>query len=396
MIIFENKGILPAECISTFGVSVKTSENAFGYFGTGLKYAIAILLREHQSIVVQAGRRRFVFTSKPVTIRGKIFNLVQANKKPLGFTIDVGKDWKIWQAYRELYCNCMDEGGKVYIAKTVPHFKTTHTYIICEGKKIEQAHKSNATIILKKEPFYTSSYPELTVSVGGCKALYYKTIKAYELTEPSLFTYNFQGLLTLTEDRTIKQIGDVEDNIVNVILIHEDADFIRRVVTAPEKTFEHSLNFITGYRKPSDTFMAVVGEEIRAVNKLLNLTAHAVYVRYKKEIMEPEPIKEISPLIQERLTKAIDFCKKIGFPVDAYPIIITEDIKDQSILGLAKNRKIFLAEGLFSEGMKELVMVLIEEHTHLKYDYADESRELQTFFLKSLVTLGESLINVIL
>jgi hypothetical protein len=45
IVVFENPGEIDAAAIRTFGVSVKEGENPIGFFGTGLKYAIAILLR---------------------------------------------------------------------------------------------------------------------------------------------------------------------------------------------------------------------------------------------------------------------------------------------------------------------------------------------------------------
>lgn len=45
MIIFRNKGVIDPKSITTFGVSSKENPGAIGFFGTGLKYAIAILLR---------------------------------------------------------------------------------------------------------------------------------------------------------------------------------------------------------------------------------------------------------------------------------------------------------------------------------------------------------------
>ena len=41
--------------IRTFGVSVKDSESPIGFFGTGLKYALAILLRERHDVIIQSG-----------------------------------------------------------------------------------------------------------------------------------------------------------------------------------------------------------------------------------------------------------------------------------------------------------------------------------------------------
>jgi len=45
MIVFGNDGGLDLQAAMTFGVSAKETNNPFGQFGTGLKYAVAILLR---------------------------------------------------------------------------------------------------------------------------------------------------------------------------------------------------------------------------------------------------------------------------------------------------------------------------------------------------------------
>src|ERR1700733_12022356 len=45
MIVFENYGEIEIDAITTFGVSVKEGPNPIGFFGTGLKYAVAVLLR---------------------------------------------------------------------------------------------------------------------------------------------------------------------------------------------------------------------------------------------------------------------------------------------------------------------------------------------------------------
>ena len=58
MIIFENKGLIDVHAISIMGVSVK-EEGSIGYFGTGLKYAIATLLREGQKITIWRGKEPF-------------------------------------------------------------------------------------------------------------------------------------------------------------------------------------------------------------------------------------------------------------------------------------------------------------------------------------------------
>jgi len=46
MIILKNKGEIEIETITTMGVNVKECDSPIGFFGTGLKFAIATFLRE--------------------------------------------------------------------------------------------------------------------------------------------------------------------------------------------------------------------------------------------------------------------------------------------------------------------------------------------------------------
>jgi hypothetical protein len=62
-------GEIDAASIRTFGVSVKEGENPIGFFGTGLKYALAILLRTGHKVTIQSGTSKHRFALKDVKIR---------------------------------------------------------------------------------------------------------------------------------------------------------------------------------------------------------------------------------------------------------------------------------------------------------------------------------------
>ena len=50
-VVHVTKGKLDLRSLSTFGLNAKpNTTNPIGYFGTGMKYAIAVLLRKHVSI----------------------------------------------------------------------------------------------------------------------------------------------------------------------------------------------------------------------------------------------------------------------------------------------------------------------------------------------------------
>ena len=73
---FGNNGAIELAAITTMGISVKDSDNPIGFFGTGLKYALAVLLREKAEITIKS--RDFtatVFGSK-INVRGKEFTTV--------------------------------------------------------------------------------------------------------------------------------------------------------------------------------------------------------------------------------------------------------------------------------------------------------------------------------
>lgn len=121
MIIFENSGEIDPRLISLIGVNVKERSNAIGYFGTGLKYAVACLLRWGEKLTVQSGLAEFTFDTEEAKIRGQSFGVLvmrsAVDHLQLGFTTDLGKRWEPWMVYRELWCNAHDEPApRVYVA----------------------------------------------------------------------------------------------------------------------------------------------------------------------------------------------------------------------------------------------------------------------------------------
>ena len=95
---FSNPGEIDPRMWATFGVSVKESAGAIGQFGTGLKYAIAVLMREGRSLEIVSKGNRYVFGVKQTDIRGKDFMQITCNSEMLPFTTHLGAKWELWQA----------------------------------------------------------------------------------------------------------------------------------------------------------------------------------------------------------------------------------------------------------------------------------------------------------
>jgi hypothetical protein len=92
-VVFRNRGLIDVRAITTFGVSAKDpcNSNPIGYFGTGLKYAIAVLLRNDIPITIHSGLDTYAFEARRDVIRSKTFDMVYMNDSPIGFTTDLGK-----------------------------------------------------------------------------------------------------------------------------------------------------------------------------------------------------------------------------------------------------------------------------------------------------------------
>ncbi|MDE2103680.1 MAG: hypothetical protein KGL39_40960 [Patescibacteria group bacterium] len=392
-IVFQNSGEIDVRTISTFGCSVKETKNPIGYFGTGMKYAIAVLLRTGHQVTIYSGRAKYEFGVKQDSIRGKDFNFVEMNGKQIGFTTELGKNWEVWMACRELYCNSMDEDqSEIFQSNNPISGEVGFTKVCVTGAGIVKAHGTREQFILQSESDFMLG--TIAVSCRPSTGFFYNGIKVFDLNKPSLFTYNETGFLELTEDRTAKDQYSIAYKISREALEHGDRDFFLRALTAPKDNYESQFDY-HGWSstEPSPHFFPAVSELQRDRLSELNLTALRLWREKGGGHITPRRIQP-TKVQSSMLERAISFCEKIGFKVrDEYPIIIVETLGEH-LLALADEhgKQILMSESIFrSAGTKGVASALIEEYLHLKFKYKDCTRELQTFLFDKVVSLGEEL-----
>jgi hypothetical protein len=76
---FSNPGVLEINLVKLLGVSVKEGDNPIGFFGTGLKYAMASALRLGGSMTIYADGERYEVNGKSIRLRDKEFSQVCLN-----------------------------------------------------------------------------------------------------------------------------------------------------------------------------------------------------------------------------------------------------------------------------------------------------------------------------
>lgn len=264
MLTFYNPGEIDPRVITTLGVNVKPrSESPIGYFGTGLKYAIAGVLRLGGTIEIWSGLRHFTFTSEPQNIRGRSIDFIRMEEAAtdqswvLGFTTELGKDWTPWMIYRELWSNAKDEGGDVVEGDLAA--AEGDTAIVVDLDLLDHIHSTQNEYILSNSTSLWSS-PSVEIhkreslgplayhSIRMNNQLFFKTT--------SLFTYNILGHEPLTEDRQFANIYPIRRLIVRAIMECTDAGLIRQILRAGRDFMEHDFDFTGQSVAPSEEFVA--------------------------------------------------------------------------------------------------------------------------------------------
>lgn len=276
MITFHNPTVLDLRLITTFGVNVKpASQNPIGHFGTGLKYVIAVLLRTGHEIVLETGRHeaefRFEFKLRSQTIRGKEFGIVlmvnHREEKELAFTTELGKNWEVWMAFRELYSNALDEGGGV-VSGPGPEAETR---LHVSGLGIEEVYANRADYFLDtgvSAPRWRLE--NVHIHDRPSSAIFMRGIRVLTLQKPSLFTYDLQIPMTLTEDRQLQSTWDLRWTLSSAIAGATDPRLLQRCLRAKKDSYESEFTY--QYSTPSKEFEAETANLHRA-NLEVNATA---------------------------------------------------------------------------------------------------------------------------
>lgn len=253
--VFETQSTIPLEAFHTFGVNVKEKDDAIGRFGTGLKYAVSVILRLGGSIEVWIDGIQHVFYLSKDNFRGKEFNFIRMKKAKgflanagwsytkLPFTTQLGRDWELWQAFRELESNTRDENGESFPLHQEHVVKDSGTTIIISDLDLEDLFSGNTPAFLPIDARVMWENDFVQIIEGSSTCLYYQGIRAYDTRHSSRYTYNFKTDVELTEDRTIKNIWWIEYRLCNILRDNvENPTILKTVLKSGDESYEtHDL-----------------------------------------------------------------------------------------------------------------------------------------------------------
>lgn len=377
---FMNNGDFDIRAMLTMGVSAKGSDDAIGYFGTGFKYAVAIILRLGGTIKISTLSGVYEFKAKRETIRGKEFGIVYCNDKEAGFTTRLGCNWEDWMAFRELYCNAKDEGGEVATTVNLDY----DTIIEVDCVNIFNCYHRRDDYFLESTPIHKHDGCE----IHDCQKpyIFYRGIAVANAYDGSLFTYNILSPVELTEDRTAKYEHQKRYAIQKALQSVTCEKALRRFLRGGDHA-EANIGFDSDW-PVSEQFLKVARELAHSDAGVCERARLLLADLDEKSGDWPE--FELNDVQKKMLSKASQFLLNIGVDVGIFPIKCVTGL-GTGVMGRALDGVIYLSEMPFNMGTKQVASTLLEEWVHNKTGAADFDRVMQSWLFDKILSLAEEM-----
>lgn len=246
MLIITNPGLVDAMAFHLIGASSKRNDDkTIGFFGSGLKYAIAGLMRKRIPFQVWRGTEVLDITTDKVVMRGQEYERIIIDGVPTSFTLDMGPKWETWMFIRELYANAIDEGGEMAVTDDYMQFiKDGHTTIVLPDvtPELQRVIDEQEMLFCRgRDVIYENEEIKVYDDVGD-GGFYVKGIMVHR--GPAGFGYELKRTpYDLNEERQVRSGFGSGCNTTSAIFSIDDPKVVRRIVarTKLENSMENAL-----------------------------------------------------------------------------------------------------------------------------------------------------------
>lgn len=419
-LVVRNPGEIEEEAIRLLGVSSKRGTSSIGQFGTGNKYAIATLLRTGHSLGVHSGGKKWEFRLDRGMFRGAEYSevvLVQGQKRTkLGFAQELGLQWQVEDALRELFSNAFDEGEMEYtITVGEPSPKKGHTqWWISLSPEAEDFYSKVHKWFRQGEEALDEGpgWKILPTMRDGVGRIYRRGVLALELgpSQSSIWDWDFTDL-EVKEDRRADR-WKVEQEIATVyqkggLTKERKQELLRQLGIAKELLEERSISSWRGLHPSwlealdgkivlSPTVAAQWLADVRVqktphlllpdnwASPLLELGAKGVDAVVGKAGLRSHPLiprEQLTEKERENLRVGIETLRRWDlwkdWNVEPY------DSQDKPLLGYALLDEQVIGVSRQSLATEESALrTLLEEATHLLTGFKDNTRELENYLFE--------------
>lgn len=383
MLSFLTDSVLPIEAATTMGVSVK-GDDAIGKFGTGLKYAIAGVLRLGGSIAAYIDGDRHEFTTRDSNIRGRDFRIVHHNGVPCGFTTELGKHWEPWQLFRELASNTLDEGGSWTREPTDAQSARTVIQVHC--REVEDSERSEHVFIAKDAPLLESTLGA-TVYGHPSQHYYFRGIRAG----------SFPCIAPVTVDVSNGTLS--EDRLLDMSTVQAELTWAFRTATKFSEPFMLS---VMAQSQSGDFWVENISKW--QLGKSLPEPLISFLSDRPKFVKHPALLEALhahlrasgrgrwEPIAMDAWHTALvrageSLCERVGVdPIPRERVHFTRDLGDETLaVTCMDTRDVWFSTKLAMLGRDEFLCGYLEEAMHAMTGFADCTRQLQNALFSLVV-----------
>ncbi len=419
----ENNIEIEPEAFTLIGASTKRDDNTkIGFFGSGLKYAIAVLLENEIDFKIYSGLKEIKITTKAKTFRDNEFHAICINGKETSLTTTMGADWKAWFAIREIYCNAIDEGKySADVASGIKPQKGKTQFYIEMNDKLEELMQDWSRYFSDKRQDIIQSIEKSKIFKNKLKTrtiIYRKGIQCEERWESSLFDYDLDWA-EINESRVLKDSWETKKRLAKVLARSANKEVVKSLLEDINTCyFEKNLYWdeatffneewlkqignktlipyeIAGYFAEEYTEMSSITLPSKLTESLKRYFGDRVKVAgTKKSAYSSDMFLEPNERQEKLIEKSVNFIKQF-YPQFNHPIKVCQ-FSNISQLGEALNDEILLSPSLFEKGTKKIIAVILEESFHLKSGCGDNTRGFQDYLINQLITLIEQKNNIYL
>lgn len=427
---FCNPGKVPLNAFKLLGASTKRGDaTKIGFFGTGLKYSIALLLREKIPFKVYIGKKEVKFDVISTKFSGIKFDVITVDGEKTSLTTDAGIDWLPWYAVREIYTNALDEGGAMEVTDVIkPEANTTKIYISMHSKLGDvtrnwQSYFSTKRehleeIVLKKGEENERTYRILPKRENQPEfRIFRKGILVSHLRHSnSLFDYDVSEL-TINESRVVKHDWEGRQRAAEALAQATNEDIIVQFIKSwrqPQlehqeqfwdylydssdylgmsKFSNHWLELLRPFRLvPSDNtgFYGVTSNTIGLPNTLLK----HLYSQFGDKLTI-EGMSKTHFIITGDYPDDLDWTMQVlddeGYMFNKENIKLAK-FRDSNIKACwsYKDNAILISKEVLSYTEDKKLTIMLEEVLHARSGFSDHTRQFQDYILTEL---GDRIIN---
>lgn len=410
----KSKGEMALEAISLIGASTKRGDpNSIGMFGSGLKYALASIMRQDIPFVIFSGEKEIRLSTKVVEFKGKQFNRIYINGTETSLTDSMGtEDWDgTFPFIREIYSNALDEDKDATIEMVdAPEIEEGYTIFCLEATP-------NITLLMSNFERYflrpadaievINNRGEIHRKSDGIRIFRKGILAHHDKETKSIFSYNLEDL-DINESRVVKNIYQARNKIAEMLESMTNKRNIRVWINTLSGGnagyFEHTCilpDWYSTYANPElvevlleNKYYPIETKELYEEDEMkgrisLPLALLKRFVQYAPDIdilglnssndNEDDMYIECAPpeRLFDKVADAVSLLKRTNYKHRLEHDIVYCKFIDSEILGKAENNKIMLSVKLDTYSVDEIAKIIIEEQEHLHSGFGDGTRNFQ-------------------